>query len=213
MTATFAVPAALGEFLGHRQTNVEAGSVLILGVFLTAFYAVLFLGFFGYTNYSNSSLPTWRLASGVLVAADIFFGAVANFSRGTNAQYGGAEDSKKRWIFIVAHWHPSLLCWLWHPEDTDGNALTVCAGLNLFTLLCAAFVNTQREDPNALQRFCGGATMVSTSFVLVSLAVHPELGGLLPLELWPVCFVFHIKVMYAFAVDHYGGQTGYQAFQ
>ena len=51
------------------------------------------------------------------------------------------------------------------------------------------------------------ATMVSSSFLLVSLAVHPELGGRLPLELWPVCFVFHVKVMYAFAVDHYGGQA------
>ena len=144
-----------------------------------------------------------------LLASDIFFGAVANFSRGTNAHYSGAEDSKKRWIFIVAHWHISILCWLWHPEDMD--ALTFCAGLNLFTLLCAAFVNTQRDDPNALQRFVGGATMVSSSFLLVSLAVHPELGGRLPLELWPVCFVFHVKVMYAFAVDHYGSQSGHSA--
>ena len=210
MSTTFAVPAALQEFLGHRQTKVEAGSVLALGVLLTAIYAALFLGFLGHANYLDS-LPMWRIVAGVLVASDIFFGAVANFSRGTNAHYSGAEDSKKRWIFIVAHWHISILCWLWHPEDMD--ALTFCAGLNLFTLLCAAFVNTQRDDPNALQRFVGGATMVSTSFVLVSLAVHPELGGRLPLELWPVCFVFHIKVMYAFAVDHYGGQTGYQEFQ
>ena len=51
---------------------------------------------------------------------------------------------------------------------------------------------------------------VSSSFLLVSLAVHPELGaGLLPRELWPVCFVFHVKVMYAFAVDHYGSQAGH----
>jgi len=205
MSATFAVPAALEEFLGHRQTKVEAGSVLALGVILTAIYSALFLGLF-FANYLDSGLHTWRLVAGVLVASDIFFGAVANFSRGTNAHYSGAEDSKKRWIFIVAHWHTSLLCWLWHPEDTD--ALTFCAGLNLFTLLCAAFVNTQRDDPNALQRFVGGATMVSSSFLLVSLAVHPELGGRLPLELWPVCFVFHVKVMYAFAVDHYGSQTG-----
>ena len=211
MAATFAVPTALEEFLGHRQTEAEAGSVLVLGVLLTTFYSALFLGFFGSTNYLDSALPTWRLVAGLLVAADIFFGAVANFSRGTNAQYGGEEDSKKRWIFIVAHWHTSILCWLWHPADTG--ALSVCAGLNLFTLLCAAFVNTQRGEPNALQRFVGGATMVVTSFVLVSLAVHPELGSWLPVELWPACFVFHIKVMYAFAVDHYGGETCYHEFQ
>ena len=180
--------------------------MLALGVLLTAIYAALFLGLIGHANYLDSGLPTWRLVVGVLLASDIFFGAVANFSRGTNAHYSGAEDSKKRWIFIVAHWHISILCWLWHPEDMD--ALTFCAGLNLFTLLCAAFVNTQRDDPNALQRFIGGATMVSSSFLLVSLAVRPELGGRLPRELWPVCFVFHVKVMYAFAVDHYGGQTG-----
>ena len=206
MSTTFAVPAALQEFLGHRQTKVEAFSVLSLGVLLTVIYAALFLGFIGHANYLDSGLPTWRLVVGVLLASDIFFGAVANFSRGTNAHYSGAEDSKKRWIFIVAHWHISILCWLWHPEDMD--ALTFCAGLNLFTLLCAAFVNTQRDYPNALQRFIGGATMVSSSFLLVSLAVRPELGGRLPQELWPVCFVFHVKVMYAFAVDHYGGQTG-----
>ena len=206
MSSTFTVPAALEEFLGQKQTKVEAGSVLALGLLLTAIYAALFLGFFGHTNYLDSGLHTWRLIVGMLVASDIFFGAVANFSRGTNAHYSGAEDSKKRWIFIVAHWHISILCWLWHPEDMD--ALTFCAGLNLFTLLCAAFVNTQRDDPSALQRFIGGATMVSSSFLLVSLAVRPELGGRLPRELWPVCFVFHVKVMYAFAVDHYGGQTG-----
>ena len=206
MSTTFSVPAVLEEFLGHRQTKVEASSVLALGVLLTVIYAALFLGLFGYKNYLDSGLPTWRLVAGVIVVAYIFFSGVANFSRGTNAYYSGAEDSNKRWIFIVAHWHISILCWLWHPEDMD--ALTFCAGLNLFTLLCAAFVNTQRDDPNALQRFIGGATMVSSSFLLVSLAVRPELGGRLPRELWPVCFVFHVKVMYAFAVDHYGGQTG-----
>ena len=206
MSATFAVPAALEEFLGHQQTKVEAGSVLALGVLLTAIYAALFLGLSGRANYLDSSLHTWRLIAGVLIASDIFFGAVANFSRGTNAHYSGAQNSKKRWIFIVAHWHISILCWLLHPEDVD--ALTFCSGLNLFTLLCAAFVNTQRDNPSALQRFIGGATMVSSSFLLVSLAVRPELGGRLPRELWPVCFVFHVKVMYAFAVDHYGGQTG-----
>lgn len=206
MSTTFAVPAALQEFLGHRQTYVEAGSVLVLGVILTTFHAALFLGFFGHTNYLDSS-PVWRIVVGVLVAADIFCGAVANFSRGTNDHYGGAENSKTRWIFIAAHWHPSLLCWLWHPDDTS--ALAFCAGLNLFTLLCAAFVNTQRDAPNGLQPFVGGAVMVSTSFLLVTLAVHPELGGRLPLELWPICYVFHIKVMYAFAVDHYRGQAGH----
>ena len=49
--------------------------------------------------------------------------------------------------------------------------------------------------------------MVSSSFLLVSLAVRPELGGRLPGAV-AICFVFHVKVMYAFAVDHYGGQTG-----
>ena len=109
---TFAVPAALEEFLGHRQTKVEAGSVLALGVLLTAIYAALFLGLGGHLDsYLDSGLPTWRLVVGVLVASDIFFGAVANFSQGTNAHYSGAEDAGKRWVFIAAHWHTSVLCW------------------------------------------------------------------------------------------------------
>ena len=50
MSTTFAVPAALQEFLGHRQTKVEAFSVLALGVLLTVIYAALFLGFIGHAN-------------------------------------------------------------------------------------------------------------------------------------------------------------------
>ena len=58
MSTTFAVPAALQEFLGHRQTKVEAFSVLALGVLLTVIYAALFLGLIGHANYLDSGLPT-----------------------------------------------------------------------------------------------------------------------------------------------------------
>ena len=67
MSTTFAVPAALQEFLGHRQTKVEAFSVLALGVLLTVIYAALFLGLIGHANYVDSGIPTWRLVVGVLV--------------------------------------------------------------------------------------------------------------------------------------------------
>ena len=55
MSTRFAVPAALEEFLGHRQTKVEASSVLALGVLLTVIYAALFSGSSGTRTTSTAA--------------------------------------------------------------------------------------------------------------------------------------------------------------
>ncbi|MCZ8061634.1 hypothetical protein [Silanimonas sp.] len=174
-----AIPSAFHEVLGETQ---ELSALAGLGL------TVLFLGgAIGWAALpSLSAVEGWRAALALLLILDIIAGCAANFTRGTNDFY--AARPVHRIGFIAVHVHlpvvlaltglplvPGLLVWAW--------------------TIAGAFVI------NALD---GRSSQVPVAGVLlvVGLGAAPLVG---PWEPWAlaVAQLFLVKVLYAFAVNHY----------
>lgn len=177
----YPVPPAFKEVLGSRQS---AGALLCIAL-LTALAATLW----GFSIGSDAaSVSFWRQVLAWLLMLDIAAGAVANFTPGTNAFY--AERPAWRWGFIAIHVHLPLLGWLL------GLPLAPLLWVWAYTIGAAALVNLcygRRWQPVlAGSLLCAGVLGVA----------------LLPLPPWSMslALLFMIKVLYAFAVNHYPDQ-------
>ncbi|MBL8967931.1 MAG: hypothetical protein JNG85_13065 [Spirochaetaceae bacterium] len=176
---TIKIPSALHEVLGERQSVKELLLLLagtVAGVAALGFFAWPFLG----------TLPAWRGWLVGLLGADIVAGSLANFSRGTNDHY--AARPMQRLVFIAIHVHLPLLALL-AGQDPLGPLLVWA-----WTIGGALLVNARM----------GKADQVPLAGTL--LAVGILLAVLVPgMEPWlrAISALFLLKVLYAFAVNHY----------
>ncbi|PYI57482.1 hypothetical protein [Paenibacillus flagellatus] len=174
------IPAFLHDVFGERQTAGALAAVLLFGGAMTAA---------SYGAYPGlvDGVAFWRGALALLLAFDIFAGCVANFTASTSNFY--AERHTNRLVFIAVHIHLPLVAWLLNA------GIGFAVGVWAYTIGGAFIVNGLIGRPS--QRFVAG--------VLLSVG----LGGMLLLPdvdpfLRTVGLFFMVKVMYAFAVDHYG---------
>lgn len=177
---TIRVPSFLRDVFGESQTIGELLTIMFFGVGLATFL------FFAFPEMTQG-LPFWRSAIAFLLVMDIFAGCLANFTRSTNNYY--AARSRERLVFIAMHMHIIVVAWLlradlWHAVIiwgyTTGSALVV-----------NAFKGSQ------FQLFAGGALLAMGIAVAV-------LGVEVPKYFLVISLLFILKVLFSFAVDHYG---------
>jgi hypothetical protein len=176
---TIRMPSYLHDVFGESQTIGELFAVLFFGV---GGATLLFFAF----PMMTQNLPLWRSVIAYLLVLDIFAGCIANFTRSTNNYY--AARGTHRLVFIAIHVHILIVAWLlgiglW-------NAIIVWA----CTVAGALVVNALKGHP--LQKFVAG--------VLLSLGISiTVLGTELPRYFLMISLLFMVKVLFAFAVDHY----------
>ena len=173
------IPAFLHEVFGETQSRAEIALVLGLGAVGTALIVVL-------DPWSFDLLPWWRVTLALLLAFDIFAGAVANLTRGTNDHY--SAHPRMRWVFIAVHLHLVAFAWL------IGEGMFEAIAVWLYTVVAASVVNLLAGRP--LQRVVAGA-LFAFGAVMVLLLGPSMLPALQVLSL-----LFMFKVIYAFGVDH-----------
>jgi len=142
----FAVPAALHEVLGARQT---LGGLAAIGAAVAVFVLL-----WGAPLLADGG---WRAWVAFLLAVDIVAGAVANFTRGTNDHY--AARPLGRWVFIAVHVHLPVIGLALGWEM--GPVLSVWLG----TIACAVLVN-----------LTGNRAVVGGFCLALGLMVLPTLG-------------------------------------
>ncbi|MBL8507140.1 hypothetical protein [Chitinimonas sp. JJ19] len=175
-----AIPSLFREVLGESQSVVEVAAILLVSLGLTGLLCLLHAD-------AVFAVAPWRSALAILLVLDIIAGCIANFSYSTNHYY--ANNSKARLVFIAIHVHLLAVAWLlglaWQ------HALVVWG----YTMGAALVVNALYG--NRMQRFTAGVLLVlGVALVLLAPAAPPFF--------MVVSLLFMIKVMFSFAVDHYG---------
>lgn len=173
------VPSALHDVLGESPTGLELVAVLLFGVGVAGW---IMTGL----HAATAGLPWWRLVLAGLLVTDVAAGCVANFTRSTNDFY--AARPRNRWVFIAVHGHVLAVAW------ALGAALPVAAAVWAYTVLAAAVVNALAGRP--------GQIFVAGVLLAAGLVWIPQQRELAP-PLVVVYCLFLVKVVYAFAVDHY----------
>lgn len=174
----YPIPGAFKEVLGARQS---AGALLCIAL-VTALAAVSWSQVHRPEGVSFG-LMRWVLAW--LLMLDIAAGAVANFTPGTNAFY--AQRPAWRWGFIAIHIHLPAIGWLL------GLPLPPLLWVWAYTMVSAFLVNVYYsrswQPVLAGSLLCVGVLWITR----------------LPLPPWQLslALLFMIKVLYAFAVNHY----------
>jgi len=181
---TIRMPSYLHDVFGESQTIGELLAIILFGV---GFTSLLFFAFPEMTQ----NLPLWRSAIAYLLIADIFAGCIANFTRSTNNYY--AARDKQRLIFIAIHAHILIVAWLlgtglWNSVIVWGYTIT------------GAFVVNALKD-NQFQKFVAGI-LLAFGISIIVLSVDA------PKYFLVISLLFMVKVLFAFAVDHYASQAG-----
>lgn len=176
---TVCIPSYLHDVFGESQTVGEILAIVLIGLGGAA-------GLFLASPAITQGQSFWRSAIAFVLVADIFAGCVANFTRSTNNYY--AARGKQRLIFIAIHVHLLIVAWLlglgfW-------GALVVWG----YTIVGALVVNALKASQ--FQVFVAGALLV----LGIALTV---LGMDAPTYFLVISLLFMVKVMFAFAVDHY----------
>jgi len=179
---TIRIPPFLHDVLGESQT---VGEVLAIAVFGVGLATLLFLGFPELTQ----DLPLWRSAIAYLLVVDIVAGCVANFTYSTSKHY--ADSNKKRLVFIAIHVHILIVAWL---LGVDFLPAVIVWG---YTISGALVVNALKG--NQLQLFVAGVLLATGISVAVLWLEAPKYFLVISL-------LFMMKLMFSFAVDHYGRQ-------
>jgi len=174
------IPAFLHDVFGEKQTVGSILSILLVGGALTG---ALYWSFPEWTD----SLPAWRSGLALLLIFDIFSGCVANFTASTSGFY--AARPTNRIVFIAIHIHILLIALLLHSD------IGYSVGAWAYTIVGAFIVNALIGKRS--QRFVAGLLLS------VGLGAIPMLPGISPAMLI-VCLLFMLKVLFSFAVDHYG---------
>lgn len=174
------MPAFLHDIFGERQSMGTILTILLFGGVLTA--AV----YFAFPELADD-VPIWRSALALLLMFDIFAGCAANFTVSTSNFY--AARSKNRIVFITIHFHIILVALL-----LDANIWYSIAVWG-YTIGGAFLINALHGKPS--QRFIAGLLL---SAGLGGIPMLPEMQPFMLIA----CLLFMLKVLYSFAVDHYG---------
>ena len=177
---TIRIPPFLHDVLGESQTVGEVISIVVFGVGLAT------LLFFGFPEMTQG-LPLWRSAIAYLLVIDIFAGCVANFTYSTSNHY--AARNKERLVFIAVHVHILIVAWL---LGTDFLPAVIIWG---YTIAGALVVNALKGS--RFQLFVAGVLLATGIFVAVLVIEIPK-------YFLAISLLFMMKVMFSFAVDHYG---------
>lgn len=175
------IPKYLYEVFGEKQSLIEITCTAIFALFGSF---LIYFQFYRPIAHENS----WLTVLGFILIADVLAGCIANFSRGTNKFY--AERSKGRLLFIAIHIHILAIAWLLSAPFEY--AFLIWA----YTIISALVVNALKDS--RIQLFISANLMCSGLLLLM----------FLPLPTWFLITstFFLIKVMFSFAVDHYGNQ-------
>ncbi|MFC5406630.1 hypothetical protein [Cohnella soli] len=174
------IPSYLHDVFGEKQTFGSILAILLFGGILTA---ALYWVFPEMTN----NLPVWRSTVALLLIFDIFSGCIANFSASTSNFYAARKTN--RIVFIAIHFHIVLValllhCGIWH-------SLAIWA----YTIIGAFIVNALIGKRSQL--------FVAGLLLSAGLGSMPMLPGIPPYVLI-IGLLFMLKVLFSFAVDHYG---------
>lgn len=174
------IPAVLHDVFGERQPILSIFVILLFGGLLTA---VL------YWRYPEMTfnLPVWRSALALLFIFDIFAGCIANFTASTSNFY--AARKKNRIVFIAIHFHIVIISVLLN------TAIEYSIAVWAYTIAGAYVVNS----------LIGKQSQLFVAGLLLSIGVGciPLLPNIQPYMLI-TCLLFMLKVLFGFAVDHYG---------
>ncbi|HEY7885586.1 MAG TPA: hypothetical protein VIC08_11645 [Cellvibrionaceae bacterium] len=176
----YRVPSAFKEVLGERQSLGALLSIALVAAVAAGFWATS-----PEFNTLQSHLSLWRVLVASALMLDIAAGTVANFTPGTNAFY--AQRPAWRWGFIAIHIHLPLVGLL------VGAPLLPLIGIWAFTIAAASVVNLCYQ--RRWQPVLAGA--------LLSIGILITAQMPLPTWLMSLALLFMIKVLYAFAVNHY----------
>lgn len=174
------MPSYLHDVFGESQTIGELLTIMVFGVGLAT---LLFLAFPEMTQ----DLPFWQSAIVYLLIMDIFAGCIANFTRSTSNYY--AARDKQRLVFIAIHAHIVIVAWLLGIGLWDS---VIVWG---YTIAGAFAVNALKGSP--FQVFAAG-TLLAVGISMIVLVVETPKYFLI------ISLLFMVKVLFAFAVDHYG---------
>jgi len=180
------IPKTLHDIFGEEQSPAALTVVIAGGISLGAAILFGFLPEFR-TNlggHGNIGLPRFALA--MLLALDIAAGCIANFTEGTSNFY--AKRPVNRLIFIAIHVHLPVFALLL------GLPILPFLALWAYTAGGAFVVNGFAGRPS--QNLVGGSLL---AFGIALVMLLPGLSAASRL----VSALFLIKVLYAFAVDHY----------
>jgi len=180
---TIRMPSYLHDVFGESQTIGEILAIVIFGV---GFTTLLFFAFPEMTQ----NLPLWRSVIAYLFIADIFAGCIANFTRSTNNYY--AARDKQRLVFIAIHAHILIVAWLL------GTGLWNSVIVWGYTIASAFIVNALKG--NQFQTFVAGI-LLALGISIIVLSVDT------PKYFLVISLLFMVKVLFAFAIDHYGSQV------
>lgn len=174
------IPSILHDVFGEKQSVGSILVILLFGGLLT-----IAVGFI-YPEITKS-LPIWRSALALLLIFDIFAGCIANFTISTSNFY--ASRKRNRTVFIAIHVHIIMIALLLHTD------IGYAVGIWAYTIAGALTVNALIGKSS--QRFIGGLLLsigIGVTFLLSNIQPYMLLAGTL----------FMLKVLYSFAVDHYG---------
>ncbi|QOS81843.1 hypothetical protein JNUCC31_13925 [Paenibacillus sp. JNUCC31] len=177
------IPTFLHDVFGEKQSIASLLAVLLFGGLLTTTMGLIFPELTG-------NLPVWRIVLALLLIFDIFSGCIANFSPSTSNFY--AVRKTNRIVFIAIHFHIVIVAFL---LNTD---IGYAIGIWAYTILGAFIVNSLMGKQS--QRFVAGLLLS------IGLGCMPMLPDMKPYMLI-TCSLFMLKVLFSFAVDHYGRTT------
>ncbi|UHA74663.1 hypothetical protein [Paenibacillus sp. 481] len=174
------IPLFLHDVFGEKQSMASILSILLFGGLLTTALYVLFPAL-------TDQLPLWRTALALLLIFDIFSGCIANFTASTSNFYAARKTN--RIVFIAIHAHIILVALL---LDTH---IWYSIGVWAYTIAGALIVNALLGKRSQLH--------VAGLLLSVGLGGMPLLPNIQPYML-TIFLLFMLKVLFSFAVDHYG---------
>lgn len=177
---TIRIPAFLHDVFGEKQSLGSILAILFFGGILTA---VLY----GIFPEMTDNLPLWRNALALLLIFDIFSGCIANFTVSTSNFYAARKIN--RIVFIAIHFHIVIVALLLQ------SGVWSSLGVWAYTILGAYIVNALAGKPSQL--------FVAGFLLSAGLGLMPLLPGM-PAYMLTVSSLFMLKVLFSFAVDHYG---------
>jgi len=174
------MPSYLHDVFGESQTIGELLAIVLFGVGFTTWL------FFAFPEMTQN-LSLWRSVIAYLLIADIFAGCVANFTRSTNNYY--AARDKQRLVFIAIHMHILIVAWLL------GTGLWNSVVVWGYTIAGALVVNALKGSQ--FQMFVAGVLLALGISIIVLISAET------PKYFLVISLLFMVKVLFAFAVDHY----------
>lgn len=174
------IPSILHDVFGEKQPILLILAILLFGGLLTA---VLYLMY----PEMTINLPVWRSTLALLLIFDIFAGCIANFTPSTSNFY--AARKKNRIVFISIHIHIVIISVLLNA------AIGYSIAVWVYTIAGAFIVNSLIGRQSQL--------FVASLLLSIGLSCVPLLPHIQPYMLI-ICQLFTLKVLFGFAVDHYG---------